>query len=176
MSIHIRQEQPSDYPAVFALVEQAFRDLEISDHTEQFLVERLRNTHAFIPELSLVAEEDGKVVGYILLSKLKIQDSQQAYASLGLAPVAVLPEYQGQGIGAQLIEQAHRIAKGLGYTSVILVGHENYYPRFGYKPASSFGINFPFDVPDANAMAVELVENGLAGIRGTVVYPPAFFA
>jgi predicted N-acetyltransferase YhbS len=175
MPIHIRQEQPSDYPAVFALVEQAFRDLKISDHTEQYLVERLRKSDAFIPELSLVAEDNGKIVGHILLTKLKIQNGQQEFESLSLAPVAVLPEYQRQGIGAMLIEEAHRVAKSLGYTSVILVGHENYYPRFGYKPASTFGIKFPFEVPDANGMAVELVENGLAGIRGTVVYPPGFF-
>ncbi|WP_299701378.1 GNAT family N-acetyltransferase [uncultured Pontibacter sp.] len=176
MPIQIRQEQPADYPAVFTLVEHAFSDLEISDHTEQFLVERLRKSDAFIPELSLVAEEEGKIVGYILLTKLKIRNEQQEFESLSLAPVAVLPEYQRQGIGAMLIEQAHRIAKSLGYTAVILVGHENYYPRFGYKPASTFGIKFPFEVPEANAMAVELVENGLAGIRGTVMYPPAFFA
>jgi predicted N-acetyltransferase YhbS len=128
MSILIRQEQPADYPAVFALVEQAFRDLKISDHTEQYLVERLRKSDAFIPELSLVAEDNGKIVGHILLTKLKIQNGQQEFESLSLAPVAVLPEYQRQGIGAMLIEEAHRVAKSLGYTSVILVGHENYYP------------------------------------------------
>jgi predicted N-acetyltransferase YhbS len=172
----IQQEQPADYPAVFALVEEAFRDLEISDHTEQFLVERLRKSDAFIPELSLVAEEEGKIVGHILLTKLKIRDGQQEFESLSLAPVAVLPNHQRQGIGAMLIEEAHRVARNLGYTSVILVGHENYYPRFGYKRASTFGISFSFEVPDANAMAVELTENGLAGIRGTVVYPSAFFA
>lgn len=176
MPIQIRQEQAADFPAVFALVEQAFSDLEISDHTEQFLVERLRKTDAFIPELSLVAEDNSRIVGHILLTKLKIQNEQQEFESLSLAPVSVLPAFQRQGIGAILIEEAHCVAKSLGYTSVILVGHENYYPRFGYKPASTFGITFPFEVPDANGMAVELVENGLAGISGTVVYPPGFFA
>ncbi|PKV62643.1 GNAT family N-acetyltransferase [Pontibacter ramchanderi] len=175
MPIQIRQEQPADYPAVFALVEQAFRDLVISDHTEQFLVERLRKSNAFIPELSLVAVDQGKIVGYILLTKLKIKNHQQEFESLSLAPVAVLPTYHRQGIGAMLMEQAHLVAKDLGYTSVILVGHEQYYPRSGYKPASTFGIRFPFEVPDANAMAVELVENGLAGISGEVVYPKEFF-
>ncbi|WP_299990464.1 N-acetyltransferase [uncultured Pontibacter sp.] len=175
MPIQIRQEQPADYPAVFALVEQAFRELEISDHNEQFLVERLRQSDAFIPELSLVAADSGKIVGHILLTKLKIRSRDQEFRSLSLAPVAVLPAYQRQGIGGMLIQHAHQVARQLGYTSVILVGHENYYPRFGYKRASTFGITFPFEVPDANAMAVELVTNGLQGVSGEVVYPKEFF-
>ncbi|MCP2045551.1 putative N-acetyltransferase YhbS [Pontibacter sp. HSC-36F09] len=147
----------------------------MSDHKEQFLAERLRKSNSFIPKLSLVAVKGVKVVGHILLTKLEIKNKQQLFESLSLAPVAVLPAYQHQGIGAMLIEQAHKVAKSLGYTSFILVGHENYYPRFGYKRASTFGITFPFEVPDANAMAVELVENGLAGISGEVKYPKEFF-
>ncbi|MBD1397745.1 N-acetyltransferase [Pontibacter sp. JH31] len=175
MSINIRQEQPTDYPFVFSLIEAAFRQESMSDHTEQHLVERLRQSAAFIPELSLVAVDGEKVVGHILLTKLKIKRGEQEFDSLSLAPVAVLPAYQHQGIGGMLIREAHEIARQLGHRSVLLVGHENYYPRFGYKRASSFGINFPFEAPDENCMAIELTENGLAGVSGTVVYPKGFF-
>lgn len=175
MNINIRQEEPSDQPAVFKLIEAAFREEPMSDHTEQFLVERLRRSSAFIPELSLVAVEGSKIVGHILLTRINITNGAEEFDSLALAPVSVLPGYQRQGIGSRLIEKAHEIAAGLSYKSVILIGHENYYPRFGYRPASQFGIQLSFGAPDANCMAIELVENGLAGVRGTVVYPPAFF-
>jgi len=175
MNVHIRQEEPADYPAVFKLIEEAFREEPMSDHTEQFLVERLRTSDAFVPELSLVAEAGGNIVGHILLTRIKIKNDRDELDSLALAPVSVLPAFQRQGIGSRLIEKAHGIAKGLGYSSVILIGHEDYYPRFGYQQASTFGIQLPFDAPEANCMAIELTDNGLAGVQGMVVYPPAFF-
>ena len=175
MNIHIRQEEPADHPAVFRLIEEAFREEPMSDHTEQFLVERLRKSNAFIPELSLVAVDGGKIVGHILLTRIKIKNDLNEFDSLSLAPVSVLPAYQRQGIGSRLIEKAHEIAKGLGHTSVILIGHENYYPRFGYRPASQFGIRLPFDAPEANCLAIELTNKGLASVQGAVVYPSAFF-
>ena len=140
-NITIRQETPSDYPAVFELVRSAFKNLEHSDNQEQFLVERLRKSKNFIPELSLVAEVEGEVVGYILLTKISIVDNGQLSGkSLALAPVAVLNEYQGMGIGGKLILEAHNRARDLGYESVILLGHEGYYPKFGYQKAELFGI------------------------------------
>ncbi|MDX5418987.1 MAG: N-acetyltransferase [Hymenobacteraceae bacterium] len=175
MPIHIRQEQPADYPAVFSLIEKAFSEEPMSDHTEQFMVDRMRKSAAFIPELSLVALDGDKVVGHILLTRLKITRGELEFDSLSLAPVAVLPAYQHQGIGGMLIKKAHEIARQLGHKSVILVGHETYYPRFGYKPASTFGIKFPFEAPDENCMAVELIKDGLTGVSGTVVYPEGFF-
>lgn len=108
--------------------------MEHSDHQEQFLVERLRKSDAFIPELSLVAEDEkGTIAGHILLTKLSIENDSETYESLALAPVSVKPEFQNQGIGGQLIREGHRVAQRLGYQSVILIGHENYYPKFGYK-------------------------------------------
>ncbi|HEY9115679.1 MAG TPA: N-acetyltransferase, partial [Bacteroidales bacterium] len=145
------------------------------DKTEQFLVERLRKSSAFIPELSIVAIIENKVVGHILLTKIKIKKGENEFESLSLAPVAVLPEFQNKGIGGKLIIHAHEIAKELGFKSVILVGHENYYPRFGYKPTSKYGIKLQFDAPEQNCMAIELVENGLKGINGDVVLPKEFF-
>lgn len=174
MDIKIRQETPKDYKAVFKLIEEAFENEALSDHSEQFLVERLHKSDAFVPELSLVAEVEGKITGYILLTKLKIKNKKEEFGSLALAPVAVLPKYQKKEIGGMLINKAHEIAKKLGYKSVILLGHEKYYPRFGYLPVDKFGIKLPFDAPKENCMAVELTENALSGVSGMVEYPKAF--
>ncbi|WP_262429174.1 GNAT family N-acetyltransferase [Paratissierella segnis] len=94
---------------------------------------------------------------------------------MALAPVSVLPEYQDRGIGTNLINKSINIAKKLGYKSVIVLGHENYYPRFGFKPASKWGIKAPFDVPDESFMALELNDGSLDGVTGTVVYAKEFF-
>jgi predicted N-acetyltransferase YhbS len=136
-------------------------------------VERLRTSDGFVPELSLVAAIDGEVVGYILLTKVKII-GKEVVESLAMAPVAVLPEYQNQGIGGKLIVAAHNKAKELGFESVIVLGHEGYYPKFGFKLAESFGIKPPFDVPSENFMAMELVDGALEGVEGVVKYAEEF--
>lgn len=147
MDFNIRQEQIKDYEAVHKVVELAFRDMEDSDHSEPFLVDQLRQTDAFIPELSLVAEVDEEIIGHILMTKVEIVSENKSVTSLGLAPVSVLPEYQNRGIGSALIREAHKRATELGYGSVVLLGHKDYYPRFGYKQAIDFGIEFPFMFP-----------------------------
>lgn len=174
--MNIRKEEIKDYDDVFKLIENAFKDEEFSDHQEQFLVERLRKSTSFIPELSLVAEMDNQIVGYILLTKIKIINVNfEETISLALAPVAVLKKYQGKGIGGQLIVKAHKIAKDLNFNSVILLGHEKYYPKFGYEMSNKYGIKLPFDVPDENCMLIELTENALKNINGIVEYPKEFY-
>lgn len=176
MNIVIRKEENSDYKAVFDLIEEAFRAMAESDHSEQFLVEKLRKSDAFIPELSIVAEFEGKIVGYILLTKIKIiNDEQKEFESLAMAPVAVLPEFQSQGIGGKLILAAHQKAKELGYKSVVVLGHHNYYPKFGYQLTKSYGIELPFPADEKNCMVIELVENGLKGVSGKVEYAQEFY-
>lgn len=175
MEINIRQEVSADYPIVFDLIEQAFRNEILSDKKEQFLVERLRKSEGFVPELSLVAEMNNQIVGYILLTKISIDTNTESITSLALAPVAVLPTFQKQGIGGRLIEEAHRIAKGLGYESVILLGHENYYPKFGYQLLHHFNISLLFEAPKENCMAIELVPDSLKNKAGNVIYPKEFF-
>jgi predicted N-acetyltransferase YhbS len=170
----LRQEEEKDYAQVFNLVEQAFKDAEYSDHQEHFLVEKLRKSDAFIPELSIVAEINNEIVGHILFTKLFVRSDSEIFSSLSLAPVSVKPEYQRKGIGSQLINEGHKIAKELGYESVILIGHENYYPKFGYKKTSNFGISFPFDIPEENGMAIELVKDGLKNVKGVVKYRKEF--
>lgn len=174
--IIIRQEKQQDHPRVFALIERAFRDEVHTDHLEQYLVERIRHSEAFVPALSLVAERDNELVGHILLSKIGIQVHEQMHESLALAPLSVSPSYRKQGIGGSLIRRAHQVAAQLGFTSVVLLGHADYYPRFGYRRAAEYGILLPFDVPEENCMAIELSENALRHVNGMVVYPEAFFA
>lgn len=175
MEIKIRQEMSIDFKTVFDLLEKAFKTEKLSDHKEQFLVERLRKSSAFIPELSLVAEIENKIVGHILLTKIKIKNDQKEFHSLSLAPISVLPDFQRNGIGGLLIEQSHKKAKELGYNSVVILGHEKYYPKFGYQQADKFGIELPFDIPKKNCMVIELTENGLKEINGKVEYPKEFY-
>jgi predicted N-acetyltransferase YhbS len=174
MEITIRKEEPKDFEIVFNLIKKAFESEQMSDHKEQFLVERLRKSDAFIPELSIVAESDGKIVGHILITKLKIKNEANEFDSLALAPVSVLPEFQGKGIGGKLIVEAHKKATEIGHKSIVLLGHEEYYPRFGYELADKFGIELPFEVPKENCMVIELIENGLNGVSGIVEYPKEF--
>ncbi len=175
MKIIIRQETTRDHESVFNLIDKAFRTVEISDHQEPFLVERLRASEAFVPELSLVAQQEKKIVGHILLTKIRIVNDREIFESLTLAPVTVLPEFQNKGIGGQLIVEAHKRAKKMGFKSIILLGHSHYYPKFGYQLASKFGIKLPFEAPEENCMAVELVKNGLQGITGMVEYSKEFY-
>jgi len=175
MDVHIREETPNDHKAVFRLVEDAFQNEIHSDHKEQFLVEKLRNSPAFIPELSLVAESNGEIAGYILLTQIRISSTTEQHTALALAPVAVLQKYQNHGIGSLLINEAHKRAKKLGYKAVVVLGHEHYYPRFGYKRADSYNISLSFEVPPENVMALELFPDALKDVNGIVLYDPCFY-
>ena len=175
MKITLRQEVLADHGAVFKIIESAFENEAYSDHKEQFLVEKLRSSEVFIPELSIVAVDGNEIVGHILLTKILIRNENEAFESLALAPVSVKPNYQKRGIGGQLINEAHRMAKAMGYKSVVLLGHETYYPKFGYERASKYGIKIPFEAPDENCMVIELVEDGLKGVSGTVAYAKEFY-
>ncbi|MEL6865570.1 MAG: N-acetyltransferase, partial [Bacteroidota bacterium] len=99
----------------------------------------------------------------------------KAFSSLALAPVSVHPDFQGKGIGGQLIEEAHRIARELDYGSIVLLGHADYYPRFGYRPIHQYNIKLPFEAPPENCMVVELKAGALEEVNGEVVYDAAFF-
>jgi len=174
-ALHIRKENPSDHIPVIRLTEKAFETLEISDHNEGTLVDNLRKAPTFNAELSLVAELDDQVIGHILFTPVWIENEQEKFESLILAPVSVLPEFQKMGIGGQLIRAGHQKALELGFHSVILLGHPDYYPHFGYKPASTWGIKSPIPLPSDDVfMAVELTEDALTNVSGTVVFPPEF--
>lgn len=174
MNITIRQETEKDYVLSETVIKEV-KSAEHSDHREQFLVAKLRKSDVFVPELCLVAELNEEIVGHIMLTKLLVKDGEDKYQSLALAPVSVLPEYQDKGIGSKLILQSLKIAKEMGFKSVIVLGHDQYYPRFGFGPASKWGIKAPFNVPDETFMALELENGSLDGVVGTVVYSKEFF-
>ncbi|MBP2078426.1 GNAT family N-acetyltransferase [Oceanobacillus polygoni] len=177
MNITIAQEHPTDYELTENVVKAAFEHAEYSDKSEHKLVSRLRKSDAFIPALSLVAKdrEQNKILGHTLLSKIIIRNDSQSTASLALAPVSVLPAYQGKGMGSLLITEALKKAKKLGYSSVVVLGHPEYYPKFGFQKASLWGIKAPFEVPDEAFMVIELSGNALHTISGVVEYSKAFF-
>lgn len=167
--MEIRQENQDDYEAVYNVVKEAFATAEQSDGNEQELVRALRNSNSFIPELSLVAVENGKVVGHILFTKAYVGE----FTELALAPLSVLPAYQRKGIGLALMQKGHNIAKKLGYDYSIVLGHSEYYPKAGYVPASVYGIKASFDVPDENFMAIKLNDREKR-INGVIKYDNAF--
>jgi predicted N-acetyltransferase YhbS len=168
--IIIRPEKIKDYPEIFQLVKEAFENAPYADHDEHYLVNRLRDSDTYIPELALVAVLNDIIVGHIMFTKIKVG----RHTCLSLAPVSVLPNYQKQGIGSALIDAGHKKARILGYQVVIVLGHEKYYPRFGYKPCHDYQIACPFDAPKEAFMVYELQSGSLNNIKGKAKYPKAF--
>ncbi|MDH5468300.1 MAG: N-acetyltransferase [Candidatus Aminicenantes bacterium] len=167
--LKIRPETEEDFTKITEV-----NDLAFGQKNEGILVERLRETERFVSELSLVAELEGKIVGYILFYPVTILSADSEFLSLSLGPMAVIPELQRLGIGSQLVSEGLHAVKRLGHRSVIVLGHPEYYPRFGFKPASRWNIKAPFDAPDEAFMALELVDNELTGKSGAVEYPEEF--
>lgn len=167
----VRSERPADLAAIHAVNAAAF-----GRENEALLVERLRQSPAWVAGLSLVAALDEQVIGHILFSRIHIEAEGDAVASLALAPMAVLPGWQRRGVGSALVQAGLAAAAALGWRHVIVLGHPGFYPRFGLLPASRFSIHPPFDVPDEVFMALELQPGALDGVSGVVAYPAAFDA
>jgi len=124
----IRPETVADIDAIRDVTVAAFRSMAISNHAEQFIIEALRDAHALT--LSLVAELDGRIVGHIAFSPVVLTDGTSDW--YGLGPLSVLPEYQRQGIGKALVEEGLARLKGMGARGCCLVGHPDYYRKFGF--------------------------------------------
>lgn len=171
--IRIRPEQPEDIPAIHHLNERTFDTPD-----EANLVDRLRKE--VDPCISLVAVDDsldgGRVIGHILFTPVTIEPAVSDRPLCGLAPMAVLPERQGQGIGSLLVEAGLSASQAAGFHSVVVLGHPEFYPRFGFKPASARGITSRYEVGPEYFMVMELVEGGLQGVHGRVHYHPIFDA
>lgn len=167
--LNIRPETKDDYSQITEV-----NDLAFGQKNEGILIKKLRQSGKFIPELSLVAELNKKIIGHILFYPITIHSPETKFFSLALAPMAVTPTYQRLGIGSRLVFEGLRTAKRLGHKSVIVLGHPEYYPKFEFKRASEWNIKAPFEVPDEAFMALELVKDELKGRSGTVEYPEEF--
>jgi putative acetyltransferase len=168
--VTIRAETSTDIPAIYFVNRTAFDGRD----AEPRLVDDIRLSDNFIPELSLVATVDGQVVGHILFSRIHIQTETGPVPALSLAPMAVLPDYQNRGIGSALVRSGLEQCRRLGHAIVVVLGHPAYYPRFGFTAQAAKDLECPYGDVGAAWMALELLPGALDGVRGRVVYPPAF--
>ena len=161
--IEIREEDSGDVSAIRTLNKHAF-----GQDQEGNIVDALRSNGGVL--LSLVATLNGHVVGHIMYSPLSVSEVDGA----ALGPMAVLPEHQRQGIGSTLVEAGNRRLKESGCPFIIVVGHANFYPRFGFKPASACGITCEWEMPDDVFMVLALDHAKMAGVSGLAKYRPEF--
>jgi putative acetyltransferase len=162
----IRSEHPDDFKPIYDL-----NALVFGTETEAALVDRLREEAGLI--LSLVAVYENRIFGHIAFSPVTITSGSK-FSIFGLGPMAVHPEKQRTGIGSMLVKNGLDECRKLGAGAVIVLGHPEYYPNFGFTPASHFGLDCEYDVPENVFMATELEAGYLNGISGTVSYHPAF--
>jgi putative acetyltransferase len=167
--MQIRTERNEDLQAIRQINDAAFKGVN-----ESRLVEAIRNSEQFVPELSLVAEANGELIGHILFSIVSIQSHDKTFPTLALAPMAVTPAFQNQGVGSLLVKEGLKRAEELGFEHIFVLGHPAFYPRFGFLPAVTKGIESPFPLPVEVFMALEIKEGSLSRMKGKVIYPPAF--
>lgn len=160
MLVEVREESPGDVAAIRNVNKRAFGQVQ-----EGNIVDALRSNGA--ARLSLVATLNGRVVGHIMYSPVSVSGEVTGAA---LGPMAVLPEHQRQGIGSKLIETGNRKLQDAGCPFIIVVGHANYYPRFGFRPASTHGIKCEWEVPDDVFMLLVLDQAKMRAVSGLAKY------
>jgi putative acetyltransferase len=168
MSILVRPESTADHEAIRHVNRLAF-----GQDDETRLVDALRD--GGYVRVSLVAERAGRIVGHILFSDLPIITGAGTVPALALAPMAVLPQFQNQGIGSALVQKGLEACRQKGHRIVVVLGHTDFYPRFGFSPKLASHLESPFSGSDS-FMAVDLVPGALDDMAGQVQYPPPFGA
>lgn len=163
--IIISKEIRSDIQQIWEVNSTAFET-----NSEADLVNRLRNCG--VDFISLVAKLDDTIVGHILFTEIELENSD--IKIIGLAPMAVIPKFQNCGIGTVLVKQGIKECKAKGYKAIAVLGHPNYYPKFGFTASVKFEIKSGYDVPDEVFMLKELVENSLLEQNGIVKYHEEF--
>ncbi len=166
--ITIREEKQRDYERVRIVNEQAFGQPD-----EGRIVDKLRESCK--EKVSLVAVSDTAIIGHIFFNPVTIEILDGFIQGMGLAPMAVLPNFQNKGVGSLLVNEGLRIIKAMSYPFVIVLGHENYYPRFGFERASQYGITCQWEgVPDDAFMAMIIDEPVMKGVAGIARYRDEF--
>lgn len=167
--VNIRCEQPAEYGAIHQLVQDAFATARVSDGDEQEFVRELRAGDGYLPELALVAEVAGELVGHVMLTQTWLEKNNGARETvLLLAPLCVRLRERRQGVGGRLVNEALDRAQALGYKAVFLCGDPAYYGRFGFKPAINYGIRSSRGMPVQYVLTLELIPDALRGMEGIV--------
>lgn len=175
MEIKLRTEQPADYRETENVTREAFWNHFSPGCNEHYLLHVMRDNPAFVPELDLVAEYDGRIVGNVVCMKGVIQgDDGVKYEVLSLGPISVLPEYQRKGIGGRLIGRTRELAREMGFRAVLLCGDPDYYLYQGFVPAELLGIRTADDMYAMALHVCELYEGALSGVRGRYVEDSAY--
>ncbi len=175
MDIVLRLEQPSDYREAENVTREAFWNHFSPGCNEHYLLHIMREYPAFVPELSIVAVDQDRIVGNVVLMRAVIHgDDGRDYEVLSLGPIAVLPEYQRQGIGGKLIQDAKKRARQMGFRAILLCGDPDYYARHGFIPAEALHIRTEDDMYAAALQVCELWEHALSGITGRYVEDAAY--
>ena len=162
--MNIRFEQPNDIEQIKNVHLIAFET-----DTEANIVDALRN--AGVELISIVAEKNGEIIGHILFSPVTLDGVTKI---MGLAPMAVLPNWQRKGVGSKLINEGMKACEKAGYEAVVVLGHPDYYPRFGFEASVNFKIKSEYDVPPEVFMVKELKKGALIDKTGTVKYHQLF--
>jgi putative acetyltransferase len=162
--VTVRKEETKDSDAIRRVNDKAFENL-----AEGKVIDKIRSSDAEI--LSLVAEKEDKIVGHIFYSTAEIKSKNSTIRGMGLAPMAVLPEFQKQGIGKMLIQESLNMLRKEEHAFIIVLGHEDYYPKFGFEKASKYGIKCQWDgVPDEAFMIMNLDQEKMKGVTGLAKY------
>ncbi len=166
----IRTETQKDYDEIYHLVRDAFKTAQVSDGKEQDFVVKLRQEADYLADLAFVAEEDGRIIAHIMLTKQKVWTSSGFFEALLLAPLCVAFDYRNRGIGAELVRYAMKVATEKGYKAVFLVGNPDYYGRFGFIEALRYGIRNTNGIPAQYVLAAELEKGALFGVSGQITF------
>lgn len=169
MQVEIKREKPKDREEVNLLFNLVFRADGVSP-----LIENMRNSEIFIPELSRVAKINDSIIGIIMYTKGEIVRGRKHIPVIVLSSLAVLPNYQGLGVGAELIRNSFDKARRMEFDAVLTFGDEDYFTRFGFKSTNEFGITTSLEIPEEEFLAIELTENALIDARGNLKNHPVF--
>lgn len=165
--MNIHEENFADINTIWNINADAFET-----EAEANLVNALRDSGCTF--ISLVAETDNIIVGHVLFTPVELTGNKNKLKIMGLAPMAVLHQYQNKGIGSKLVKTGIEHCKSQGYDVVVVLGHPGYYPKFGFVPSVAYGIKSEYEVPDEAFMILELVPDSLKDHRGTIKYHELF--
>ena len=175
MKTRIRRTTKTDFLITENITREAFWNVYKPGCDEHLVLHNVRNGNSYIAELDMVAVVENEIIGHIISTKAKVVDAQNAeHEVLCVGPVSVLPDYQKQGIGSELIYESIKVAKESGYRAMILFGNPDYYHRFGFRNAQEYGITTKEYENFEPFMALELQTNGLENVTGRFFEDNAF--